>query len=89
MMGNLYHQPDKLIDERQIAALAVEHSTLSSIKIAAGAFAGAIETLKAQGEQTAFFVADHLTFRQALASVFEAGRVQGIREERAKRRANA
>lgn len=88
MMGNIYHKPEKLIDERQIATLAVEHSTLSSMTTAAGAFAGAIEALKAQGEQTAFFVADHLTFRQALAAVFEAGRVQGIREERAKRRAN-
>lgn len=89
MMGNIYHQPDKLIDERQIAALAIEHSTLSSMTIAAGAFAGAIETLKAQGEKTAFFAADQWTFRQAIAAVFDAGRVQGMREERAKRRANA
>ena len=87
MLCNYLNRPEKLIDEKQIAALAVGQSVVSDLRIANNAFTAALDELKKGGNETRYIAYDPYVFRWALAAVFDAGRVQGIRETRAKRRA--
>lgn len=87
MLANSYNQPEMLIDEARIAALAVDHVSVKDLRVANNAFKAALEVLKNEGEETMYFAASRYAFTQALAAVFDAGRVQGIREERAKKKA--
>lgn len=86
MLCNANNKPDKLIDEKQIATLSVDYQTLTDMRIARSAFAAALDTLKEEGDETSYYVVNRFSFEQALAAVFDAGRVQGIREERARRK---
>ena len=81
MLGNVYNQPEKRIDEREIARISVEFDTVDSSYIGRRVFAAAIEALYDASEPSNLY-----TFDRALGAVFTAGRIQGIREERAKRR---
>ena len=81
MLGNVYNQPEKRIDEREIARISVEFDTVDSSYIGRRVFAAAIEALYDASEPANLY-----TFYRAIGAVFSAGRIQGIREERAKRR---
>ena len=45
MLGNVYNQPEKRIDEREIARISVEFDTVDSSYIGRRVFAAAIEAL--------------------------------------------
>ena len=81
----MFDTQNKKIDERDVARLAASYGYPMSMGVAKRIFDTALEELDELDGPADCALASQVRFCRALAVVFDAGRVQGIREERSKR----
>lgn len=81
----MFDTQNKKIDERDVARLAASYGYPMSMGVAKRIFDAALDELNELDGPADSVRASEIRFYQALAVVFDAGRVQGIREERSKR----